>query len=144
MIVMKESSEIIFSLIPVLVSLGKTLQAAPVASDAVLSGWFKVKEIQVFCSREPWVSPRGTIVPSPNDLLLSLAKSDKQAQASVQWAPYIKAVKEGRSFVTNTPVLLLELGGKATPGDVIEVGKQNFCCGAVLVNVSCCVFQEII
>ena len=50
----------------------------------------------------------------------------QQAQKTVQWAPYINAVKEGRSFVTNTPVLLLELGGKATPGDVIEIGKQNF------------------
>lgn len=50
----------------------------------------------------------------------------QQAQEATQWAPYIKAVKEGRSFVTNTPVLLLEIGGKATPGDVIEVGQQNF------------------
>jgi TolB protein len=50
----------------------------------------------------------------------------QQKQDSVQWAPFIKAVKEGRSFVTNTPVLLLELGGKAMPGDVIDGGKQSF------------------
>ena len=50
----------------------------------------------------------------------------QQKQDSVQWAPFIKAVKEGRSFVTNTPVLLLELGEKAKPGDVIKGGEQSF------------------
>ena len=49
----------------------------------------------------------------------------QQSQEVVQWEPYIKAVKEGRSFVTNTPVLLLELS-KARPGDVIKGGKQDF------------------
>jgi len=71
------------SLIPLLVSLGTTLQSSPVASDAVLSGWFKAKGVAAYCSKDPWVTSRGTIVASPNSVLLSLAKSNKQAQAAI-------------------------------------------------------------
>ena len=39
----------------------------------------------------------------------------QQTQGTIQWAPYIKPVTEGRSFVTNTPVLLLELPHQGSP-----------------------------
>ena len=50
----------------------------------------------------------------------------EQSQNKLQWTSYINAVKQGRTFVTNAPVLLLELDGKIKPGDVILSGKQSF------------------
>lgn len=50
----------------------------------------------------------------------------EQSQNKLQWTSYINAVKQGRTFVTNAPVLLLELDGKIKPGDVILGGKQSF------------------
>lgn len=50
----------------------------------------------------------------------------QQSQRKIQWSSFISAVKQGRSFVTNTPALLFSLNGQAQPGDVIASGKQSF------------------
>ncbi|MDG1312096.1 MAG: CehA/McbA family metallohydrolase [Porticoccaceae bacterium] len=50
----------------------------------------------------------------------------QQSKRRTQWSPYISAVKQGRSFVTNSPVLLLTLDNQARPGDVVEGGKKSF------------------
>ena len=50
----------------------------------------------------------------------------QQDQSSINWSAFVKAVKQGRTFVTNGPVLLLELEDKARPGDVVKSGSNSF------------------
>lgn len=50
----------------------------------------------------------------------------EQYQENVQWSSYVSAVKQGRTFVTNAPALLLELEGKVRPGGIVSSGSRVF------------------
>ena len=50
----------------------------------------------------------------------------EQTSDSVNWESYVAAVKNGRSFVTNAPALLLNLNGESKPGDIVASGDQMF------------------
>ena len=50
----------------------------------------------------------------------------EQTSDSVNWGSYVAAVKNGRSFVTNAPALLLNLNGESKPGDIVASGDQLF------------------
>lgn len=50
----------------------------------------------------------------------------QQDQDNIDWRAFIAAVKQGRTFVTNGPALLLKLEDKAQPGDLVKSGSNTF------------------
>ena len=50
----------------------------------------------------------------------------QQDRRKTQWSPLIKEIKQGRSFVTNSPALLFSLDSAAGPGDIVQSGKRAF------------------
>ena len=50
----------------------------------------------------------------------------QQDRRKTQWSPLIQQIKQGRSFVTNSPALLFTLDTNAGPGDIIQPGKRSF------------------